>query len=70
MATGEEKGGSFADHIALGAYKLICIVLKMLDVRVVAVAGRAIGYLVWLAMPKRRSIVARNSTPLSSTHTL
>ena len=60
MATGEEKGGSFADHIALGAYKLICIVLKMLDVRVVAVAGRAIGYLVWLAMPKRRSIVARN----------
>lgn len=44
----------------LYAYKLLCAVLKLCDVRVVAVFGRMIGYLVWAFSASRRRIVARN----------
>ena len=60
MAKRTLKRGKLADYIGLIAYKLICIILKMLDVRIVAVMGRLIGYIVWAVMPKRRRIVARN----------
>lgn len=60
MAEMKKTKGSAADHVGLYSYKLICVILKMLDVRVVAVAGRLIGYVVWAVARKRRRIVARN----------
>lgn len=48
------------DYIFYYAYKLMCVVFKMLDVRVIAIFGRGVGYLVWAALPSRRRIVARN----------
>ena len=46
--------------IGAGAYRVLCCILRLLDIRVVAIFGRCIGYLVWAAMPGRRRIVARN----------
>ena len=60
MAKESKARGSVSDYLVLGAYKLVCMVLKMLDVRIVAVCGRMVGYVVWAIMPKRRRIVARN----------
>lgn len=48
------------DYTFYYAYKLMCIVFKLLDVRLIALFGRAVGYLVWAAIPSRRRIVARN----------
>lgn len=42
------------------AYRVFCAVLRILDIKVVAIFGRIIGYLVWALMPGRRRIVARN----------
>ena len=42
------------------AYQIFCGILRLLDIRVVAVFGRCIGYLTWALMPGRRRIVARN----------
>ena len=49
-----------ADKLALWAYKGLCGLLRITDVRAVALAGRAAGYAVWLCAPSRRRIVARN----------
>ena len=40
--------------------RLIYGVLRIVDIRLVALAGRGIGYLTWAALPGRRRIVARN----------
>ena len=42
------------------AYRAFCGILRLLDIRVVAVFGRCVGYIVWAVMPGRRRIVARN----------
>lgn len=49
------------------AYKLTSFALRMMygvlslvDIRLIALFGRGIGYLVWMAFPSRRRIVARN----------
>ncbi len=42
------------------AYRVFCGILCVLDIRVVAVFGRCVGYIVWAVMPGRRRIVARN----------
>lgn len=42
------------------AYKALCVILRITDVRLVALAGRGAGYLVWAFFPSRRRIVARN----------
>ena len=60
MSSTDKKRNRIADHAGLFAYKLICLILKLLDIRVVAIAGRIIGYIVWAVMPNRRRIVARN----------
>lgn len=60
MAEKNNTQSSLADYVGLYAYKLLCVILKMLDIRLVAIAGRAIGYVVWALMPGRRRIVARN----------
>lgn len=51
---------TLAQRLALAGYKLMCALLRLTDVRLVALSGRAVGYLVWLAIPSRRRIVARN----------
>lgn len=52
-ATLGQKAGAFA-------YQVFCGILRLLDIRLVAIFGRCLGYLVWAAMPGRRRIVARN----------
>lgn len=47
-------------YIGLWAYKAFYGLLYLSDIRVVALIGRGIGYLVWLLFPSRRRIVARN----------
>ncbi len=56
----EQTKTTFAQRIGLWAYKLLCGILKLTDIRVVAATGRAVGYLVWLFSPARRRVVARN----------
>ena len=51
---------SLKDYTFYCAYKLLCVVFKLVDVRAIALFGRMVGYLVWAAMPGRRRIVARN----------
>ncbi len=54
------KKPSFGQRIAVLSYKLLCGLLAITDVRIVALCGRALGYLVWMASASRRRIVARN----------
>lgn len=51
---------TLSQYIGLWAYKAFYGLLYLSDIRVVALIGRGIGYLVWLCMPSRRRIVARN----------
>ena len=51
---------NIGQRISLAGYKLMCWILAITDVRLVALFGRALGYLVWALFPSRRSIVARN----------
>lgn len=51
---------SLSQKFALVAYKVLCFVLRITDVRIAAAIGRVIGYLVWALFPSRRAIVARN----------
>lgn len=57
---GEPGKVSIRQRGVLAAYKLLCAVLRLTDVRLVAAFGRCIGYLVWAFFPSRRRIVARN----------
>lgn len=41
-------------------YKALNVVLKLCNVRFIAVVGRAAGYVVWICSASRRRIVARN----------
>lgn len=54
------KKASVAQKAGAWAYLLFCGILRILDIRLVAIFGRCIGYLVWAAAPGRRRIVARN----------
>ena len=51
---------SFSQKLGATAYRIFCGILRLLDIRIVAVFGRCIGYLTWAALPSRRRIVARN----------
>lgn len=51
---------TFGQKAGALAYQVFCGILRLLDIRLVAIFGRCIGYLVWAAMPGRRRIVARN----------
>lgn len=61
MPEGEQRTGVTWLH-RLGAlgYRMFCLALRLTDVRLVALAGRGVGYLVWACVPSRRRIVARN----------
>ena len=41
-------------------YRLMNTILRLTDIRLVALFGRCLGYLVWMASKSRRRIVARN----------
>lgn len=56
----EKQKATLMQRLALLGYKLLCAILRIADVRIVALLGRIIGYLVWAAIPSRRRIVARN----------
>lgn len=56
----EKPKASLTQHIGLLGYKFLCFILRLTDVRLVALFGRCIGYVVWLTFPSRRAIVARN----------
>lgn len=60
MAEEEKPKATFIQYLGLVGYKLLCAILRMTDIRLVALFGRCIGYLVWLTFPSRRAIVARN----------
>ena len=51
---------TFGQKLGATAYRVFCGILRLLDIRFVAIVGRGIGYLTWAAMPGRRRIVARN----------
>ena len=54
------RKASIIQRLCAAAYLLFCGILRLLDIRLVAIFGRCIGYLVWALMPGRRRIVARN----------
>ena len=54
------RKATISQKLGATAYCIFCGILRLLDIRVVAIFGRAIGYLTWAAMPSRRRIVARN----------
>ncbi len=46
---------------AFGCFiRLLFLILRITDIRLVALVGTAIGYLAWAILPSRRHIVARN----------
>ncbi|MBQ8900081.1 MAG: lysophospholipid acyltransferase family protein, partial [Akkermansia sp.] len=47
-------------RIGAMGYRLMNAVLRLTDIRLVALFGRCLGYLVWMASKSRRRIVARN----------
>ncbi len=54
------RKATLGQYIGLWSYKAFCLLLRMCDVRLIAIFGRGIGYLVWAASASRRRIVARN----------
>lgn len=51
---------SFSDRLGAWLCRAICAGMRRMNVRFIARLGRGIGYIVWLAAPSRRRIVARN----------
>ncbi len=51
---------TLGQYIGLWSYKAFCLLLRLCDIRLIALFGRALGYLVWAASSSRRRIVARN----------
>lgn len=60
MSEGSAMKTTFSQKLGARAYLAFCAVLRLLDIRAVAVFGRCVGYFVWALMPGRRRIVARN----------
>lgn len=58
--TDKKKKATFLQHLGLISYKAFCLLLKATDIRLVALTGRCVGYLVWAISAERRRIVARN----------
>ncbi len=51
---------TLGQYIGLWSYKAFYLLLRILDIRLIALFGRLIGYLVWAVSSSRRRIVARN----------
>lgn len=59
-AAEKKNKATILQHAGLWSYKAFCFFLKLLDIRLVALIGRCMGYLVWAVSARRRAIVARN----------
>lgn len=55
-----EKKGTFSQYVSYWGYKAFCAILRMTNVKMVALFGRLVGYAVWATSSRRRRIVARN----------
>ena len=51
---------TLSQRLGLWSYKTLCALLRITNIKLVALFGRGVGYLVWAAIPSRRKIVARN----------
>lgn len=61
MKEGEsEQKASLKQRLGALGYRLLCGVLRITPIKAVALFGRLLGYVVWLASPSRRRIVLRN----------
>lgn len=60
MARKPARKPNLGHKLIAAIMRLIYGVLRIVDIRLVALAGRGIGYLTWAALPGRRRIVARN----------
>ncbi len=60
MARKPPRKATVFDKLVYVIIRMLFGVLRVVDIRIVALLGRAIGYLVWAAFPSRRAIVARN----------
>lgn len=56
----KKNKATLQQHVGLWSYKVFCFFLRLLDIRLVALIGRCVGYLVWAVSSRRRAIVARN----------
>ncbi len=60
MSTDTPRKATFGQKMGALCYQFFCCILRVLDIRLVAIFGRCVGYIVWAVMPGRRRIVARN----------
>lgn len=51
---------TWSQKLGATGYRLMCGILRLIDIRLIALSGRIAGYLLWLVAPSRRHIVARN----------
>ncbi|MBQ8516725.1 MAG: hypothetical protein IJ498_04000 [Akkermansia sp.] len=56
----KQHRATLLQYAGLWSYKSFCFVLRLMDIRLVALIGRCVGYLVWAVSSRRRAIVARN----------
>jgi KDO2-lipid IV(A) lauroyltransferase len=54
----QKKGAAY--QVTKLLLKMMYGVIRFIDIRLIALIGRGIGYLVWAAIPSRRRVVARN----------
>lgn len=60
MSSNHDRRITAGDRIIVILYRCFSALLGLVSIRVVALFGRILGYLVWMLMPSRRRIVARN----------
>lgn len=60
MSSAPRPSATTGQKLGALAYRLFTCILRVLDIRLVAIFGRCVGYIVWGVMPSRRHIVARN----------
>lgn len=59
-AKSPEQKATFGQKVGAMAYGVFCFLLRITNIKVIALCGKALGYIVWLASPSRRRIVERN----------
>lgn len=59
-AKSPEQKATFGQKVGAMAYRVFCFLLRITNIKVIALFGKALGHIVWLATPTRRRIVERN----------
>ena len=60
MSSKHDRRITAGDRIIVILYRCFSALLGLVSIRIVALFGRILGYMVWMLMPSRRRIVARN----------